>query len=49
MEKIKVKLRKYTYTLIREPAPTDKIAGCFGVSFVKEEMETTFRHVDLIN
>lgn len=35
MEKIKVKLRKYTYTLIREPAPTDKIAGCFGCFFCK--------------
>lgn len=35
MEKIKVKLKKYTYTLIREPAPTDKIAGCFGCFFCK--------------
>lgn len=35
MKKIKVKLRKYTYTLIREPAPTDKIAGCFGCFFCK--------------
>ena len=32
---IKIKLRKYTYYLIREPAPTDKIAGCFGCFFCK--------------
>lgn len=32
---IKIKLRKYTYHLIRESAPTDKIAGCFGCFFCK--------------
>ena len=34
---IKIKLRKYTYSFIKIPAPTDKIGGCFGCFFCNKK------------
>lgn len=42
-EVIKIKLRKYTYSFIKIPAPTDKIGGCFGCFFCKKKVITILK------
>ena len=40
---IKIKLRKYTYSFIKIPAPTDKIGGCFGCFFCNKKVITILK------
>lgn len=36
MEKIVIRLKKYTYTLEKIPSPTSQVAGCLGCFFCKK-------------